>query len=203
VLSRPDDRAVDKHADLNLNMRGYAATNSPRVLIDYDGDTDARAPQLAGLFGDNRTPAFATTFRVFDWDWSCNCRGPLLDDPEVTLVSIQTSPGEVIRVPSSGAQIGNGYSVLVLYADSDQITLKYTRSDGAVDGYTLHIQGISSDSSLLALYSQANSAGRAALPALRAGQSFGKAKGSDIRIAIRDAGTFMDPRSRKDWWKGR
>ena len=25
----------------------------------------------------------------------------------------------------------------------------------------------------------------------------------DLVVAIRDTGTFMDPRSRKDWWQGR
>lgn len=194
---------MDQHADINLNVRGSVPTSATLALIDYTGDTDRGAPQLAGLFVNNRTPAFGAAFRVYDWDWNCNCRGALLDDPEVTLVSIRTTPGEMILVPAAGAQIGNGFSVLVLHADSDQITLKYTRSDGAADGYTLHIQGIGVDVNLQALYTRANGAGRAELPALRAGQSFAKAKGSEIRVAIRDAGTFLDPRSRKDWWKGK
>ena len=45
--------------------------------------------------------------------------------------------------------------------------------------------------------------GRARLPALEAGQAFGRARGGEIGVAIRDAGTFMDPRSDKDWWQGR
>ncbi len=56
---------------------------------------------------------------------------------------------------------------------------------------------------LLALYEASNSAGRAQLPALRPGQAFGRTRGEEIGVAIRDNGTFMDPRSRADWWRGR
>jgi hypothetical protein len=56
---------------------------------------------------------------------------------------------------------------------------------------------------LLALYRQLNSAGRVELPALRPGQPFGRAAGGEIDAAIRDSGSFLDPRSRKDWWQGR
>ena len=38
------------------------------------------------------------------------------------------------------------------------------------------------------------------LPALRAEQAFGRARGDEIMVSIRDTGSFMDPRSRKDWW---
>jgi len=48
-----------------------------------------------------------------------------------------------------------------------------------------------------------NDAGRGHLPALRAGQAFGRARGDEIGGVIRDNGAFMDPRSRKDWWQGR
>jgi hypothetical protein len=29
------------------------------------------------------------------------------------------------------------------------------------------------------------------------------AVGSEIQVAVRDTGSFMDPRSRNDWWQGR
>ena len=48
-----------------------------------------------------------------------------------------------------------------------------------------------------------NGEGRRHLPALRAGQPFGRANGDEIQVAIRDTGKFMDPRTRKDWWHGR
>ena len=57
---------------------------------------------------------------------------------------------------------------------------------------------------ILAVSSNASdNAGRGRMPALRAGQAFGHARGGEIGVAIRDWGTFLDPRSRKDWWQGR
>ncbi|MEW5720541.1 MAG: hypothetical protein AB1817_18095, partial [Chloroflexota bacterium] len=141
-------------------------------------------------------------YRVNDWDWSCNCRAAPISDPEVTLLGVAVAPGESIRVPTAGSDIGGGNQVMVLYADAERITLVYTRNDNVTTGYAIHIEDIVIAPELLALYQQLNDAGRANLPALRAGQPFAQARGNEIKIAIRDAGAFMDPRSRKDWWRG-
>jgi len=203
VTPPPTDRPAESHADLNLALRGYVSTNAYKGLVDYSGEADPGAPQLPGLFANNRTPAFSAVYRVYDWDWNCNCRGPLLTYPDVTLAGLAVTPGETIHVPNSGYTVGSGYEVLVLYASSNRLTLKYTNNDNVVSGYTLHVEGICVEPRLLALYQAWNSAGRGHLPALRAGQAFGRALGSEIGVAIRDYGTFMDPRSRKDWWQGR
>lgn len=197
------DRPAENHPDLNLALRGYVPTDAYLGLVDYGGGSDARAPQLAGLFADNRTATFSAVYQVYDWDWRCDCRGTLLTDPEVTLAGLATTPGETIHVPHSGYTIGSGYEVLVLYAGTDRITLKYTNDDNVIRGYTLHMEGICVEPSLLALYRSLDSAGRGRLPALRAGQAVGRAQGDEIGVAIRDHGTFLDPRSRKDWWQGR
>jgi hypothetical protein len=122
---------------------------------------------------------------------------------EVTLAGLAVTPGETIHLPASGYDIGQGYDALVLYATEERVTLKYTREDNVVRGYTLHIEGICVEPRLLALYQSCNAAGRATLPALRPGQAIGRASGSTIGVAIRDTGAFRDPRSRKDWWYGR
>jgi hypothetical protein len=199
----PTDRPAEEHADLNLALRSYESTNAYKGLVDYGGESDPNAPQLPGLFADNRTPVFSTVYRVYDWDWSCNCRGSLLDDWDVTLAGLAVTSGETIHVPDSGYTIGSGYEVLVLYASTDRITLKYTCDDNVVSGYTLHVENVCVEPNLLALYQSWDSAGRSQLPALSPGQAFGRARSSEIRVAIRDTGTFMDPRSRKDWWQGR
>jgi hypothetical protein len=41
------------------------------------------------------------------------------------------------------------------------------------------------------------------LPALFADQGIGRAITTELGVAIRDTGSFMDPRSREDWWRGR
>lgn len=199
----PTDRPAALHADLNLALRGYAPALTFLGLVDYGGHADPAAPQLPGLFADNRIPAFAASYRVYDWNWACNCRGALLTYPDVTLLGMRTAPGETIHVPDSGRTVGSGYEAFVLYADPERITLKYTREDNVVFGYTIHIEGVCVEPRLLGLYQIWDAAGRGELPVLRAGQAIGRARGSEIRVAIRDAGSFLDPRSRKDWWQER
>ncbi len=196
-----------QNPDINLSIRGWALTNEYKGLVDYGGPSDPSAPQLAGLFADNRVPIFSNVYQVYAWDWSCNCRGGLITDWPVTMAGMAVALAEIIQVPPSGYAISrpmlpNSFTALVLYATTDRITLKYTRDDNIVSGYTIHIEGICVEPSLRALYEYWNAAGRSQLPALNALQPIGRAKGSEIGVVIRDNGSFMDPRSRKDWWQG-
>ena len=114
-----------------------------------------------------------------------------------------TTPGEIIHTPNSGYSIGSGYEVLVLYAAPTRITLKFTREDNVIQGYTIHVENVCVEPRLLALYQTSNTNGRGVLPALQSGQGLGRASGAEIAAAIQDAGMWMEPRSRKDWWQGR
>jgi LysM repeat protein len=203
IVGPPADRPADKHGDLNLALRGYSPTGGQLGLIDLGGPTDNRAPQLAGLFANKRTPGFSGVYRVNNWDWGRNARGGPVTDFEVTLLGMEVEAGETIHVPSAGYDIGQGYQVLVLYADQERITLKYTGEDTVATGYAIHVDGVCTEPSLLTLYRQMNGAGRRQLPALRPGQPFGRARSTEIQVAIRDTGRFMDPRVRKDWWRGK
>jgi hypothetical protein len=203
VEGPPTDRPAEQHPDLNLAVRDYEVTDAYRGLVDYGGGGDPSAPQLYTLFADRRVPAFSTVYQVYDWDWGCDCRGKLLTNWAVTLAGMGVAPGEVLHLPDSGYNIGDGYEALVLYATEERLTLKYTREDHVVYGYTIHMENICVEPSLLALYQAWNDAGRGELPALRGGQPFGRARGDEISVAIRDTGTFMDPRSRKDWWQSK
>lgn len=205
IASAPSDRPAEQHPDLNLMIRGWEETNAPRGLVDYGGGTDSQAPRLYGLFADNRTPTFTSTHRVYDWNWDSMTRGSPIDAWPVTLLGMGTAVGETIHLPPrDGPDIYQGtWYALVLYATNQSITLKYTREDNVGGGYTIHVENVCVEPNLLALYEQMNQSGRGNLPALRAGQPFARARGSEILVAIRDAGSFMDPRSRKDWWPGR
>jgi hypothetical protein len=198
------DIPAAQSGDFNLALRGYAPVEAPPQLSDYNGPTDAHAPQMPGLFTDHRTPLFTAAYQVHDWNRSCGqygCPGPLLSAPPVTLLGMATTPGEPISFPSRAPQIyGGGYIALVLYADVERITLKYTREDSVVNGYTVHIENVCVDPALLSLYRSLDAAGRPQLPALHNGDILGTAAGDQIAVAINDYGTFMDPRSRKDWW---
>ena len=201
IIPPPTDRPAEEHGDLNLALRGYRPTEAYLGLVDYGGQTDPDAPQLTGLSSPPMVPPFSAASQVHHWVWGCNCRGPAITDPQVTLIAVASSPGQLIHVPPSGYDIGGGNQVLVLYAAPDRITLKYTGEDNVVQGYTLHLERLCVDPDLLALYRQWNAAGRERLPALRAGQAFGYAVGPSYGVAIRDTGAFMDPRSRLDWWR--
>ncbi|HTP09515.1 MAG TPA: hypothetical protein VMP08_14770 [Anaerolineae bacterium] len=202
----PIDPAVgdmSQHPDMNLAVRGYTPTTAYLGLVDYAGNIDPNAPQLYTLFDDQRTPTFNAAYQVYRWDWTCNCRGEPITKWDATLLGMETTPGEIIHLPNSGYDVGGGYGALVLYAEPTRLTLKYTREDNVISGYTLHLENICVDANLLALYQQLNAAGRAELPALWPGQPIGRARGAEIDAAIRDSGSFLDPRTRKDWWQGR
>ncbi len=199
----PSTGDASTQPDINLAVRGYTPTIADHNLVNYAGAIDPAAPQLYTLFGDNRTPTFTAAYQVYRWDWTCNCRGRPILKWAVTLLGMQTTPGEMIRAPIAGYDVGGGYGMLVLYAEAHRLTLKYTRDDSVIDGYTLHLENLCVDPNLLALYQQLNADGRNELPALFPGQPLGRALGSEIDAATRDNGSFLDPRSRKDWWQGR
>lgn len=205
TTSGPPSPPAEVNPDLNLTIRGWVAVNELRGLVDYGGGTDPGAPQLFSLFADDRTPTFTSTHRVYDWDWANNRPGALLSTWPVTLLGMATTPGETIRLPRrSGGDIYQGvYYALVVYAERSRISLHYARNDYIAPGYGLHVENVCVDPNLLALYQQANASGRGQLPALRNNQPFGTARSGEVLAAIRDTGSFMDPRSGKDWWQGR
>ncbi len=89
---------------------------------------------------------------------------------------------------------------MVLYAEPERITLAYTRDDSPAVGYLVHIENVAVAPELVALYQQLDAAGRRQLPGLRNEEPLGVASGDVLKVAVRDTGAFMDPRSCKDWW---
>jgi len=206
------DHPPPLHADLNLSVRGYSSTNAAKTLQDYPGGTDANAPQLAGLFNPNQFPGISTVYRVNGWDWGCGaphgCAAGPITAWSVTMMGLNTSSGQPIYIPERGPEIyGGGYKAMVLYAEETRLTLVYTRKDSVVGGYSVHLEGLCIDPNLLSLYRQQIDGDgwhiTGNLPALRNNQAVGTASGSQLKVVIRDgSGSFMDPRSRKDWWVG-
>lgn len=189
-----------QHPDINLKIRGWVETGGTLGFVTYGGATDPKAPRLDTIFSPDRIPTFVQNYQVNGWDWAKNmANGPIPNSP-VTLIGFGTTIGEPIELAKSGYDIGEGFGARVLYADSDSITLKYTGEDNVIYGYTIHIVGVCVEPSLLALYQTDDAAGRSELPALDANQPLGRAREATILVAIRDTGSFMDPRSEKDWW---
>lgn len=199
----PPDRPDYLHPDLNLDLRGYEHTDAWLGLVDYSGQTYTDSVKLAALFNPWRLPQFVEAYRVYDWDWAHNQRGSLITQWPVTLVRMAAETGELIYLPYRAADIYQGiFHAMVLYATDNQITLTYTRKDTVAEGFTVHLSNIQVDLNLVALYQVCNRDGRHNLPGITNGQPIGRAQVGGILVAICDRGSFMDPRSRKDWWAG-
>jgi hypothetical protein len=213
-------RWAAEHADKNLALRSYTPTDPPlRELVAY-GTEYPQPPQFATLFQPHRVPPLANFYRVYDWNWAPSpapgARGDPITTYPVTALGLQTTPGEILYVPESGYNIGGNpkMEVLVLFADEDSITLRYTRDDSSAPaGYTLHIDNICTGPNLLALYNALDDYPDGPryqfpnpsydLPNLPAGKPLGTARGVEVVVAIADTGAFQDPRSCNEWWQVR
>jgi len=205
VVGPPIDRPAAVNPDVNLALRSYVSTEDDLTLVDVGGPTDDDPPQLSTLFSPARVPQFASVWQVYDWNWSCGpdgCRGEPLTSPPVTLLEVATEPGEAIHLPFRRADIYQSeYVALVLHAEETRITIKYTREDSPVHGYMIHLEDLQIDPAIVRSYREQDAAGRSSLPALRNGELVG-ISASRFKVAVRDTGSFMDPRVRKDWWQG-
>lgn len=188
------------HYDLNLGKRGYNLyTSGVKDFINLtpQADDDPNAPQLYYLL--NKNPVFNSLYKVGRAPWD-----PPTLPYEVHLVGLAANPNtDTIHIPKQtipGLSCSNK-QVVVLYADQNNITLKYTAHDSVELGYTVHIADFCVDPNLLALYQTQNASGRSALPGLDANEILGTPKTNEVKVAIRDSGRFMDPRSKKDWWQ--
>ncbi|NLF00431.1 MAG: hypothetical protein GX601_05565 [Anaerolineales bacterium] len=153
-------RPAYAHADKNIALRSYTLNISTwlkRELVNYGSDDPKQPPQLATLFEPYRVPTLRNFYQVYQWLWAPSpdpgTRGEPITDYPVTALGLATTPGELLRVPISGYDIGGGMEVIVLFADADTVALRYTREDSSgSSGYTLHVSGICTDPALLALY---------------------------------------------------
>ena len=221
-------RPAQYHADKNIELRGYSLDVDPNItrgLVDYGSDDPTQPPQLATLFNPGRVPTLSQLYYVHHWVWAPSpapgSRGGPITDYPVTALAMETVPGERLHVPASGYDIGGGepMEAIVLFADEDTVTLRYTRDDSsASNGYTVHVDNICTDPNLLALYDHTDDPGGPRylylppdlrpsnpynLPNLFAGQPIGTARSDAVIVAITDTGAFMDPRSCNEWWQVR
>jgi hypothetical protein len=157
TFSGPDPSTDNR---INLGLRGYEPVSQFKGLVGGGPANDPLAPQFPTLFGDLRTPVFGNVYALYRGDLS-----GLITSPPVTLAGLATTPGEIIRLPDSGYDIGGGFDAMVLYADETRIAMKYTPTDDIAGGYTVYLEKMCVEPSLLALYEQLNAGGRSQLPA--------------------------------------
>ena len=204
-----DNHLTDENADLRLSVLGYTAPAAAVDLVDYGGATDPDAPQFTAMFEPGTAPVFAAAHRRYDWKWDegglppYGVRSGVNDDWPVSVLEMHVMRGTAIRPPGRTPQIGGGFVAMVLYAGERELTLAYFRQDGVGSGYVVYLSGLCVDAALTAAYQAQLFNGRRVtgkLPAAVSGQTLGVADGGTVVVAVRDRGTFLDPRSRKDWW---
>lgn len=207
AIPGPHNLSAAADPDVNIKLRGMAVTNGARELVDIPGPSDPQAmpPKLSTLFAPERVPGFSELYKIGvhgGIEAGTEHYGEIRPDwGEVHLVAFVVTAGESIRAPFSGYTPMPGYGTIVIYADDNSITLRYTPDDSIVNYYTLHLLQFCVDEALLALYRENNNAGRASLPALTPNQPIGKALGRPVIVSIRDTGMFMDPRAIRAWWQ--
>ncbi|MFT5197108.1 MAG: hypothetical protein ACI9EW_000884 [Cellvibrionaceae bacterium] len=210
-------RPAYNHADKNIELRGYStntASNLQKELIDYGSGDPTQPPQFATLFSPYQVPPLSGFHQVHQWNWASSPTpgqpaGPITA-PKVTALSFNLDSGVPLYAPISGYDIGGGVEVIVIFADENTVTLHYTREDSAAKGYTVHIDQICTDPSLLSLYNSLDQSNGARydypsaeynLPTLAAGQAFGTTSANDMVVAIADTGAYQDLRSCNEWWQ--
>lgn len=195
------------NVELNLAMRGWTEVNERKELVGYGGDTDPNAPPSFGSLLAGHIPQIVKTYIVNDWDYA---NGKPIPGQSATpawpvhLIGLDASAGEPLLGLAAGRKIYGDYTLMVLFATPTSIVFTHSTGDTAPpndDGYPYYFMDICVDPNLLAEYQKDNAGGRDVLPAVRAGQIFGYAKDTDVKAAVRDTSSFMDPRSKKDWWQ--
>ena len=195
-IDQRESRPAEEHGDLNLALRDPQPIDVELSLVDIPGSgIDPHAPKLSKVFD----PNFINAYTVHDWDWSCNCKGVLLQEDGLVLVGIITNPGEPLFIPHTERDIYDGkYFAVVLYADEDSLTVSYSRAGSAASGYMVHYEGLYTDPNLIALFQESKGN---ELPGLTLDTPVGVAASDELIVAVRDNGKFLDARSRKDWWE--
>jgi len=194
--------------DLNMNVRGWVPVAEYLGFVQYpyppEAPPDTLHPLLLSNIAGSTVESFVHTYQANDWDWlGCNCAAPRSSSPyPVTMLGLRTTPGQALRIASRNQPVNSrGHTAMVLYADAGQIALKYTWEDRVDNGYLVHLVNLCVDPNLVALYQSLEAAGRHRLPAVANLSVIGTALGGEVDVIVRDSGSFLDPRSRQDWWQ--
>lgn len=190
-----ESRPAEEHGDLNLKLRDPQPIEVDLSLQDIPGSgVDPNAPNFSKIF----KPEFTRAYTVHDWDWGCNCKGKLIQEKDVVLLGLKTTPGQPVFIPPKEGDIyGGNYYATVLYASEDSLTFLYARAGSVVKGYTVHYLGLHTDPNLVAKFRESKGN---ELPGLTLDTPVGVA-GDELIVAIRDNGKFLDMRSKRDWWE--
>ena len=192
--------------EINIRMRGFGPNNEGTGFIGRGGSTygldDKQPPQISTLYGGTR-PQIIKTYTVYEWDFDNNKSGapnPATPNYKVTMIGLNTTPGQKLVGLQAGREIGGGNVFMVLYATQKDIVFTHSNSDTLMGGYLFMFLDVCVDPNLLAKYNQDNAGGRGELPVIAPGQIFGYGSNTDAKVVVRDTMSFMDTRYNEDWW---
>ncbi len=211
-VKRPGSVAEDTDVNLDARNKPKLVTDQPKTLVDVGGPTDDAAPQFSTLFGPTLefNPKIADVYQLYLNDGKTLIPYDISSNQGVTQIELKTD--NPVLAPALDYDLGGDilhYAILYINEKTGTITLKGTPEDNAVRGYTIHITGLEKiDPEIVKKYNESNDLyNRTKLAAISCGypvgtpKNQGGIKGKTFRIAIADTGTFIDPRTRKDWWK--
>ncbi|MEK7127386.1 MAG: hypothetical protein AAB838_01525, partial [Patescibacteria group bacterium] len=199
--------------DVNLRLRSWAPIQGDTALLPgVQGPTDPNAPRIYTMFKDGTQTnlQISNMYQLNDWNWTTNTVGkamtpePLVygdgtNVPAASLFGFNVGPGQNVLVPQANYDVGNHYQAILEYIDGTSAVVKYTPSQDLTGNYyMIHFEDFSASQDLVKAYNDAKATGD--LVWLPAGLSLGKTTG-EIKVAMRDSGSFMDLRSIKDWWQ--
>lgn len=197
---------LTKHPEVNLYLRGFGENNESKDLQGRHGNDygldHTKPPQISTLYG-GEVPTIIKTYDIYEWDFQNNrSLKPQRASPNfaVHMIGLNAGKGRQLRGLEAGREIGGGNVFAVLYVTKNDILFTHSASNNLEDGYLFYFVDICVDPNLIAEYEKDSAAGKRQLPVIAPGQVFGTASDKDVKIAIRDSWSFVDPRAREDWW---
>lgn len=176
---------------------------------------------MGSMFGYKPTKLSAAYDVAYGGSVSQGNDTPIKGDAPV--LEVPTEAGTtMIKVPSTGYDIGGGYEAMVVFAAQDRVTIHIGRHEYFVGsgqnncnggtcsgGYWIYVKGICVDKQIQQAYDGVKAAQQSAgadknpiqLPMVKPGQILGKATGTSVVVGVRDNGPFITT-SKPIYWEG-
>ncbi len=194
----------------------------PKILdLSYEdgGNVDAKMNGFMGSmfrYKPNKVQAYGVKYNSVNKGNDTDIKG------NAPVLTIPTDIGADVKVPATGYDIGGGYEAMVVFAESDRVTLHIGRHEYFVGsdenncnggrcsgGYWIYVKGICVDQKILDAYNNVKSIQEQAnadknpiqLPMVKPGHTLGKAIGNSVTVGVRDNGPFIST-SKPIYWTG-
>ena len=197
-------------------------TGDPKILdLSYEdgGNVDAKMNGFMGSmfrYKPNKVQAYGVKYNSVNKGTDTDIKG------NAPVLTIPTDIGADVKVPTTEYDIGGGYEAMVVFAESDRVTLHIGRHEYFVGsdenncnggkcsgGYWIYVKGICVDQKILDAYKSVKDIQEKAnadknpiqLPMVKPGHTLGKAIDNSVTVGVRDNGPFIST-SKSIYWTG-